>query len=146
MSVKQGREAKLYVAEGGIGGVPTWQELSKARNVRLVPAGGEIDLSCRGSGYKLTGVGLMDVTIDADLLYDAADAAIQAVETAFVTKALLGVACTSFGVSQSGSRVFKADCVVTKFERAEDLEGTQMIACAFKPTLSDDPPTWETIA
>lgn len=146
MSVKQGREAKLYVAADGIGGVPTWKEGTLVRNLRLLSALGEIDLSCRGNNLKLTGLALRDVTIDFEILYDTADEAVQILEAAHTTRATVGAAVTSFGISESGSRVYKIDCVVPKWERAEDLEGAQAMSCSLKPTLSENAPTEETVA
>lgn len=146
MSVKQGREAKLYVCADGIGGSPAWKELTLTRAARLGSSFGEFDLSCRGSALKLTGLALRELTIDGDLLYDTADEAVQIVEAAHVAGTVLGVACTSFGIDVSGSRVIKIDCVAPKWERAEDLEGAQVMSFSFKPTLSENPPTEETVA
>jgi len=118
MSHSEGHEGKLYVSEDGIG-APSWVEVLLARNVKLTPSHTELDVSTRGGGgWKQTALGLTDVTIDVELLYDPEDEPTILIEAAFVTKAVIGLADTSKGILVSGSRVFQADCVVSKFDRS----------------------------
>jgi len=55
MSVKLGLEAKLYFCVAGIGGTPTWVELTNVKNVTLNLQKGEADVTTRANnGWKAT--------------------------------------------------------------------------------------------
>jgi hypothetical protein len=142
-----GHEAKLYFSAAGIGGTPVWTEVPGVRSLKLNTARGEADVSTRGGGgWKATAPTLIDASIDFDLVYDPADAAVVAFESAFFAATLLGLAVMSGPVDQAGSRGLWADCAILKFERDEGLEAALTVAVTAKPTYSANVPEWKEIS
>jgi len=75
MSIKFGIDGKLYYCAAGIGGTPTWTELSGVKNVTLNVQGKEVDVTTRASaGFALADIALMDASIEFDLPLDPDDA------------------------------------------------------------------------
>ena len=75
MSVKLGLDAKLYFCVAGIGGSPTWTELTNVKNVTLSLQKGEADVTTRAnSGWKATAGTLKEGSIEFEMVWDTADA------------------------------------------------------------------------
>lgn len=148
MSVKLGHEAKLYYCAAGIGGTPTWTLVGNVRNLKLNASRSEADVSRRGGGgWKATVGTLLDASVDFDLVYDPADAAVQALESAFLTSgSVLGLAVMSGPIDEAGSRGLWADCAILKFERDESLEQPLLVAVTAKPTYSANVPEWKVVS
>jgi predicted secreted protein len=147
MSVKFGIDGKLYYCVAGIGGTPTWTELSGVKNVTLNVQGKEVDVTTRASaGFALADIALMDASIEFDLPLDPADTGYQAVETAFFARSLVGLAVMSGGVTVAGSRGLWADCKITQFNREESLEDAMIVKVTAKPTHSANAPLWKIVS
>jgi hypothetical protein len=146
MSIKFGFDAKLYYCAAGIGGTPTWTELSGVKNVTLNLQGKEVDVTTRANGgFTATDIALMDASIEFELPMDPADAGYQASETAFFGRSLLGLAVMSGNVVTPGSRGLWADCKITQFNREESLEDAQVVKVTAKPTHSANAPLWKVV-
>ena len=74
MSVKLGLDAKLYYCVAGIGGTPTWTELSNVKNVTLNLQKGEADVTTRANnGWKATAGTLKEGSIEFEMVWDTSD-------------------------------------------------------------------------
>lgn len=147
MSVRFGIDGKLYFCAAGIGGTPTWTELSGVKNVTLNVQGKEVDVTTRASGgFALADIALMDASIEFEMPLDPADTGYQAVETAFFGRALVGMAVMSGGIITPGSRGLWADCKILQFNREESLEDAMVMKVTAKPTHSANVPQWKVIA
>jgi len=75
MAIKLGMDAKLYYCAAGIGGTPTWSELTNVKNVTLSLQKGEADVTTRANGgWKATAATLKEGTIEFEMVWDTADA------------------------------------------------------------------------
>lgn len=75
MSVKLGLDAKLYYCVAGIGGTPTWVELTNVKNVTLNLQKGEADVTTRANnGWKATAATLKEGSIEFEMVWDPSDA------------------------------------------------------------------------
>jgi len=147
MSVKLGDEMKLYYCAAGIGGTPTWTELSRVKDVKLNTSKGEADVTTRASGGWKQVIGtLMDASIEFEMPWDTANEGLQAVKAAYFTSgALLGLAVMDGPVDEAGSEGLWADCAILKFERSEPLENASTVSVTAKPTYSENAPQWKVI-
>ena len=147
MSVKLGDEMKLYFCAAGIGGTPTWTELSRVKDVKLNTSKGEADVTTRASGGWKQVIGtLMDASIEFEMPWDTENEGLQAVKVAYFTSgALLGLAVMDGPIAEAGSEGLWADCAILKFERTEPLENASTVSVTAKPTYSANVPQWKTI-
>jgi len=146
MSVKLGLDGKLYYCAAGIGGTPTWTEVTAARDVTCTFSKGEADVTTRGGGGWKAVIGtIKDASIEFELVYDDADAAVQAILDAFLAGSILGLAVAKGDITQNGTRAFMADCAVLKFDEKEPLENAITISVTAKPTYSANQPQFKTI-
>jgi hypothetical protein len=147
MTVKLGDEMKLYFCAAGIGGTPTWTELSIVKDVKLNTSKGEADVTTRASGGWKQVIGtLMDASIEFEMPWDTANDGLQAVKDAYFTSgALLGLAVMDGLIAEAGSEGLWADCAILKFERTEPLENASTVSVTAKPTYSANVPQWKTI-
>ena len=147
MGVKLGLDCKLYYCAAGIGGTPTWTEITAAREVTIPVSKGEADASTRGGGgWKATIGTLKDAAIDFELLYDPADAAAVAILSAFLSGATIGLCAAHGPIATAGTEYFKADCQILKFEEKEPLDNVVTVAVTAKPTYSANQPAFTTVA
>jgi hypothetical protein len=147
MGVKLGLDCKLYYCTAGIGGTPTWTEITAAREVNVPLSKGEADVSTRGGGgWKATKGTLKDASIDFDLLYDPADVAAAALLAAFLSGATIGLAAAHGPIATVGTEYFKADCEILKFEEKEPLDNAITVSVSAKPTYSANQPAFVTVA
>ena len=146
MSVKLGLDGKLYYCAAGIGGTPTWSEVTVAKDVTCTINKGEADVSTRGGGgWKATIGAMKDASIEFELVYDDADAAVQAILDAFLAGSILGLAVAKGDITQNGTKALMADCAVLKFDEKEPLENAITISVSAKPTYSANQPQFKTI-
>jgi len=146
MTVKYGHEMKLYWCAAGIGETPSWTLADTVRNLKLTPDPVTVDASTRGGGaWKRTAVAMHDATVDFDLPWDSADAALQALKAAYFGRTVIGVAVMDGAIDTPGSEGLWMDAAVVKFERDEPLEGEVTVAVSLKPGVSENPPVWKVI-
>ena len=146
MSVKLGLDAKLYYCVAGIGGTPTWTELTNVKNVTLSLQKGEADVTTRAnSGWKATAATLKEGSIEFEMVWDTADAGFTAIKNAWFNNTNVGLAVMDGGVAVVGSQGLWADCAIIDFSRDEPLEDAMSVKVSAKPTSSANAPVWKTI-
>jgi hypothetical protein len=93
MSVKLGKDAKLYFCAAGIGGTPSWTELSNVKNVSTSLQKGEADVTTRANaGWKASVGTLKEGSIEFEMIWDPDDAG-------FTRQKVVGFAWHRGGVS-----------------------------------------------
>ena len=146
MSVKLGKDAKLYYCAAGIGGTPTWTLLSNVKNLKANLQKGEADVTTRANnGWKATVGTLKEGSVEFEMIYDPADAGFTAMETAYFDNTVIGIAVMDGDIATSGSKGFWADCAVIDFSRDESLEEAIVVSVTMKPTYSANAPRRVTI-
>ncbi len=150
MGVKFGLDAKLYFCAAGIGGTPTWTELTNVKNVTLTLQKGEADVTTRANnGWKATAGTLKEGTIEFEMVWDTADAGFTAIKDAYFNNSIIGLAVMDgpiTGAGSNGNQGLWADCMITDFSRDEPLEDAISVKVTAKPTYSTNPPVWKTVA
>ena len=145
MAIRLGMEAKLYFCAAGIGGSPTWTELTSVKNVSLALQTGEADVTTRGnSGWKATAATLKEGSIEFEMVWDTADAGFAAIKNAYFGNSLIGLAVMDGSIIAAGSQGLWADCMITNFSRDEALEEAITVKVTAKPTYSTNAPQWKT--
>lgn len=141
--------AKLYYNTGTYA-APVWSEICNVKDLTLSLEKDEIDVTTRCSGgFKEYADGLLDANVTFNMLYDPADAAFTAIQTAFFAKTSVefavmdGVLPPASGNSSSGLR---ATCMIKSFSRSESLGDALMTDVAIRPVTNDDAaPEWYTV-
>jgi hypothetical protein len=146
MSVRLGKDAKLYFCTAGIGGAPDWAELVNVKNVSTNLQKGEADVTTRGNnGWKASVGTLKEGSIEFEMIWDEEDAGFTAVEEAYFNDTPLGIAVMTGPIDQAGSKGLWADCAVLDFSRDESLEEAITVKVTVKPTYSVNAPQWVTV-
>ena len=146
MGLKAGSDSKLYFCVAGIGGVPSWTEMTKARDATLTLSKKEADASHRGAGkWVITKGHLKDAQIEFEYIWDTSDAAFLVLRASFVNGTSLGIACMDDEIDHALSEGLWADCEVMKFDRKEPLDGNVVVSVTLKPTYSAYPPVWKVV-
>jgi len=144
--VKFGIDAKLYFCAAGIGGTPTWTELTNVRNVTLSLTKGEADVTTRANaGWKATAAVLKEGSIEFEMVWDTEDTGFTAIQTAYFQNSLIGLAVMDGPIATNGSQGLWADCMILDFSREEPLEEALSVKVTAKPTYSANPPQWKKI-
>ena len=147
MGVKFGLDAKLYFCAAGIGGTPTWTELTNVKNVTLNLQKGEADVTTRANnGWKATAGTLKEGSIEFEMVWDTADAGFTAIKDAYFNNTTIGLAAMDGAVATTGSQGLWADCMIIDFSRDEPLEEALSVKVTAKPTYSANAPIWKTVA
>ena len=147
MGLKRGYEAKLYYCAAGIGGTPTWTEITTAKGVRLNSSMGEVDLTVRASGgFKMYEPTLIDLGLDFELPYDTSVTPVSVLEAAFFGRTLVGFAVMNGGVTVAGSRGAWFDGKVFKWELPEGEDSIIIASVTIKPCYSTNVPQWKEIS
>ena len=123
MSVKLGLDAKIYFCAAGIGGTPTWTELTNVKNVTLNLQKGEADVTTRAnSGWKGIAPTLRECTATFSMVWKPGDAGFDKIKSAYLSGEAVEGAFLSGDREDSGSEGPRASWSVTGFDRNEELE------------------------
>ena len=146
MAKKVGLSCKLYYNTGTYA-LPTWTEITDARDVTLSLEAGEADASTRGSGgWRETIQSLKDAGIEFEMAADSSSTVFDAIKDAFFDGTSLDVVALDGGSGVSGSEGLRMIAAVSSFSRNEPLEETVTISVNLKPTPNDDTvPVWFTV-
>jgi hypothetical protein len=146
MSVRYGKDAKLYVCSSGIGGTPVWTELKNVKNVTLNLQKGEADVSTRGSdGWKIVVGAQKEGSVEFEMVWDDDADGFLDLEHSFFDGTLVGIAAMNGDIDIAGSKGLWADCEVINFSRDEPLGEAVTAKITVKPTYSANTPRWKTI-
>ncbi len=144
MSQKIGMNCKLFRNTGSYGS-PTWVEVPTVRDATLSCERTEADASYRGGGgFENVMWTLMKINVEADMVWDTADAGFAAIRAAFFANTPIEFMALD-GANSSGSQGVRATMGVGKFNRAEPLAGIAAAAISLKPYPSANNPAWVTI-
>ena len=147
MSVKLGLDARLYFCAAGMGGTPTWTELTNVKDVTLNLETGEADVTTRGNaGWRASVATLKDGSIEFEMVWDTEDAGFTAIKDAYFNNAAIAFAVMDGDITTAGSQGLQADFTITNFSRNEPLEEALTVSVTAKPTYSTVAPAWVTIA
>lgn len=140
MAFKLGLSAKLYRDTGS-----AWDEVTNVKDLNLSMEKGEADASTRGNnGWKATIPGLKDASVEFNMVYDLADAAMVALRDSFLNNTAVRflILDGALDVAAAGSQGLKATFMINTFKMPQNLEEAQMVEVVMKPTYSATPPTW----
>ncbi len=140
--------AKIYYRSAGTYASPTWSEITLAKDVTLNLEKSDVDVTTRGSGgFTEYADGLIDASVEFSMLYDTADSAFSAFESAFFNKTSVDMAIMDGDVSTTGSEGLRAIMMVGSFTRNETLGEALMVDISLKPVQNDDAnPSWYTVS
>jgi len=146
MTIKLGMEAKLY-RNSGTYASPTWVEMQNVKDVTLNLEAGEADVTTRGNaGWRATIAALKDGSIEYEMVWDTADPDFTAIQQAFFGNTEIEFAVMDGDITASGTQGLRATMSITNFSRSEALEEAIGVSVTAKPTYSENPPEWMTIA
>lgn len=135
MAILLGRAKKLYVSADGQ--EPVWKEVTLAREATITLTSTEADVSRRGSGWKLSQRGLLECSVEAELLYDRSDEVVEMLRGAYLSGDAVWVGATDGGITSSGTRGIKFRGYVYEYTMSEPLDGPATIKAVFRP--ADEP-------
>ena len=140
MAVKLGLDAKLY-RNSGTYALPTWNEITNAKDVTLNLEAGEADAGRRGSGgWRETLMALKDGSVEFELVYDNADAEFTALKDAFFNGTTVELAVMDGDIATTGTQGLRATMSVVNFSRNEPLEEALTVSVTVTPAPSANPP------
>lgn len=139
-------DAKVYYNSATYGS-PTWVEID-VKNLTLSLDKGEADVTTRGSGgWNEFLDGLIDATVDFQLVWDTADAAQTAIRSAFTGKTGIEVLVLDGSSATNGSQGIRMTCMVKTFSRNEQLGEALMVDVSLRPRKNADAaPAWHTVS
>ena len=141
-----GFEGKLYFCAAGIGGNPIFTEATTLRNVTHNDSLGEHDTTSRASGgFKTTGVNLFEISFDGELAVNTDDPTYVAFRTAYYARQPIGIAVMSGPITTPGVEGTYVDCVITQFNRDQQLTDGQVVKVSFKPAATANTPRRVTV-
>lgn len=128
----------------GSSGTQATTLLANVGNVTLQSGTVEADITTKQSGFTLTGVTRLDVSLSFDIIMDPSDSGYDALRTAYTTKAPLSLLVCNGPKASVGTEGFDADWVITQFDEAQDNSDKIRMNVTAKPTKSARPPSWFT--
>lgn len=120
----------------GTYGTPVWSNLTLISDCTLGASIKEAAASMRAYGVELTEPTMFGLEINGKIRSDDSDTnGYIALETAFLARAPLDVLILDGGVAVNGSRGFRADWKVFKWEEEEGLDGVLYRSFTLKPCV-----------
>jgi hypothetical protein len=145
MAAVLSESAKLYRNTGTYAS-PTWAEIELVKDLTLNMSKGDVDVTTRASGGFVERLdGLIDATIDFNILWDTADDDFTALRTAFTGKTAIEILCLDGGSATVGAQGLRASMMVASFTRNETLGEALMVDVSLMPRQSENPPAWHTV-
>jgi len=147
MGIKLGMDARLYFCAGGMGGGPTWTELTNIKDVTLNLETGEADVTTRGNaGWRASVATLKEGSIEFEMVWDTEDAGFTAIKDAYFGGTPIALAIMDGAVDADGSQGLWADFSIISFSRSEPLEEGISVSVTAKPAYNPTyPPEWKEI-
>lgn len=139
--------AKLYYNTGTYA-APVWSLINNVKDLTLSLEKDEVDVTTRGSGgFKEYVDGLIDASIEWGMLWDTADTAFTAMQTAFFAKTAVELLIVDGVYSTTGAQGLRATCMVKSFSRGENLGEALTVDLSARPVKNANAaPTWYTKA
>ena len=134
MSYVRGKDFKLYVnTDSPYDNSPTWVENTNVKDLTRNLSAALADVSTRGTTYRLQDTTLLDLSIDWQAVYDAADTILSELETAFHTNGYVELLFLDGSIATTGSRGLRGMFKVSKFQGNEALEDEGLIDVSVVP-------------
>ena len=120
---KLGSSGKFYRNTGTFA-TPTWTEIPTVRDLTRNLEAGEADASSRGSRVKLSLAALLEISVEADLIYDPANAAYDALLAAAIANppTTIEFADADGAIATTGTRYMRFHGQVFNLGLGEPLE------------------------
>ena len=132
-----GGDAKLYY-NTGTHASPTWALISNVGDVTVDDSAGEPGISTRESKVNMTGMGQIDLTFNVDYLHqsgsDSVFTTLQAASNRASSPAPVQLALMDQAIATSGSKGWRAFCVMKQCNQGQELEEGVKYDMSFKPT------------
>lgn len=132
-----GRVGYLAFKAGGQAAVGSYTECANTRDVTISLENTAADASVRGP-FKSYDLGQGDLTLSFQLYWANAAADCVAIRSAAVGKTIVAFQV----LDAAAGKGFQGDFIITKFEKSEPLDDTQVIDVECKPAKTATPPSW----
>jgi hypothetical protein len=142
--IKLGLDAKAY-RNSGTYAAPAWSEMTDAQEVTLNLEGAEAEVPRRGSVWRKRLLGLLDGSVEFQVLYDGADGDFQAIRDAFLGREVIDLAFADGDIATAGTQYLRSEWYVTSFTRNEPLEEALTYSVTVRPAESENDPEWVTV-
>jgi len=130
MTVKLGKDAVLYYGTTGATGAI---EATSVGDVSVAMTAGEAKIPTRGNGgINAVATTLLEIEVTFKIPLDPSDAFYQAVRVAFVGRTTMALKPMTGSNSVAGNEGPDGDFVITKFDRAEPIDGEVSMDCTAK--------------
>lgn len=138
-------DAKIYRNTGTYGS-PTWDLVANVKDLTLNLDKDEVDVTTRASnGFKEFVDGLIDASIEFQMLWDTSDADFTAIQGAFFNKTAIEFLILDGASNVAGSQGLRATCMIKSFSRSETLGEALMVDVSIRPTKNANAaPAWYT--
>lgn len=161
MALKNGVNGKLYYLSTGtratwnvtvtdgahVGAAPSnLAEVALARDINYSQEGEKADVTTRLSRYKATKKTLIGISLDIPMVYDPANAALLALQKAFLTDASIALAVLDGDKATAGTMGVWADFEVVAMKKDEALADAQMVTFTVEPAYSAVAPEYVKVA
>lgn len=140
--VKYGFKGKIYFNTGSYN-LPTWTEVKNVREVKVGAAFDKQDATTRsGGGVKQSEPVLLDLGLTGKIKSAETDTAgFIAMETAFLSRGVLDVMLLDGDKGTDGSRGYRVDMKVFKFDEDQGNENLLWRDFDIAPCVSDNAPS-----
>lgn len=136
-----GFQAKLYYVLAGIGGTPSWVEITNATTVTVPRKVTSKTVTPRGmNGVEGNVAGLFQLGAQFKIPYvSQTDTVYLALLNAWATRAVIGMAAMSGDIATTGSEGVWCDVQITDMSKDEPEDGGPvMVNVEFKPAISSN--------
>ena len=145
MGVKVGTDHKAY-RNTSTYGTPTWNEITIVRDLTLSMSKTMAAATARLSGYVQKKGALKEVTVEFDILADAAIDDYDVLRDAFIAGTVLDVAIADGAIATVGTKYWRYDVEVAKFDRGEPLNDIATTAVTLEQAYSSNAPGFTTVS
>lgn len=143
--LRAGVGAKLY-RNTASWAVPTWDEITAAKDVTLNIEMGLAEVKARLSGVVQHLPTLKTVSVDWNMINDTSIADHNVLRDAHHAGTLVGYAIADDAIATSGTEHYRFDGYLSKFSISQALEEPLMVDCTAVPAYSPNVPLWTDVA
>jgi len=146
------KDAKCYW-NTGTHASPTWVDFSDiVGDVSVPDSMSEQDVTSKGSGgFAMTEVTLQQLEFTLKVFGEPSITLFQTLRSAYYARTKRQYAFVSGAIATAGTQGIRAFCQVTKFERAEQIDGVwtydvTLKPCKYRESGAIVPPEWMTVS
>lgn len=144
MAAKVGGDNKLY-RNTGTYGTPTWDLVDIVRDLTLNMTKGRASCASRQSRFHGKKGALKEITLDFDLLTDAAVADYDIIRDAWMNDTVIDVAVANGLIATTGTKYFRMDVEIFDFNEGQPLQEATTTAVQAELAYSSNTPAWATV-